>query len=776
MPLDEEAAETKAYEAEAKRLLSDPEAAPAAPADALGDIFVGEFQQAVQARRETEERWLKDLRQYKGQYDPEVLGKIKPNRSKAFLRKTRVKVKTVDSRVADMLFPAGIDKNWAVDPTPKPTLSDDQKQEIVKQLAAAAPGTTATRDQFDKAVLEWARARSARMSATIYDQLSEVSYKSTCRQAIHSGNLYGTGVLKGPLIERRVRTRFIKQGGKWVPQSESYVVPFVEYVPLWRWYPDMTTTELKKCRYVFERHLMTKADMGELARRKSFRKDRIVAYVNSNPHGRADLEFVEAELRSIGERGAVATDAGGKYEVLERWGWLDGSQLRDCGVEVADDQLHESFFSNVWLFPDGQVIRAVLQPINGVTWPYHLYYFDKDESSIFGEGLATVMRDDQEMMNAANRLMIDNAAISSGSQFEINPHLLSNLENLDEINPWKVWLRNNNAPGQRAVVPIDIPSTVPELSRMVAMFENNADEVSAVPRYMSGENATSGAAGTSSGLSMLIGNVNIVIKDLVSNWDEGVTEPFIRGMYHWNMQFNPDDTIKGDYDVKATATASLVAKEVKARQLNELATLTANPFDAPYIKRDVLNRKRAEANELIDVVKTEEEVKAEQESDAAKMQAQMQQMAQQLALAEAKAKVDKLVAEAESTRAQVQKTMADIDLLIAKTVSTKVEAAYAALQAGGTATTSPFIAPAGDEILRSAGWKDATPDPSIAQLNGPPVQSEPGTHQLLNKGQTFAVQPRGVVEPAPADAEVDPQTGMVGRRAGIETQAIEGQQ
>jgi hypothetical protein len=38
--------------------------------------------------------------------------------------------------------------------------------------------------------------------------------------------------------------------------------------------------------------------------------------------------------------------------------------------------------------------------------------------------------------------------------------------------------------------------------------------------------------------------------------------------------------------------------------------------------------------------------------------------------------------------------------------------------------TSPHVAPAADEILKSSGFKDATPNPSIAQLGGPPVQAE----------------------------------------------------
>lgn len=777
-------AERQYVEAAAVAMLDDPQNPLPPEFDALGDELLGEFQQAKEQRRETESRWLQDLRQYRGQYEADEIEAIGPLRSKSFVRKTRVKVKTVDARVQDLLFPAGTEKNWNVDPTPKPTLSPDQMVAVRQRLTETTQGAPITRTMMDAAVTEWAKTRAKAMSRTIDDQLAEAKYKAVCIKAIHSGNLYGTGIVKGPLVERKVRTRFVNAGGRWSQQSESYVVPFVDYVPLWRFFPDMGATELDKCRFVYELHSMTKHEMAGLASRKTFSKERIVDYIKRNPKGVPSFMLHEAELRQIGERATTQGALDGRYDVLERWGWLDGEQLRSVGVAVPEDRVHESFFSNVWMLPDGQVIKAVLQPINGITWPYHIYYFDKDESSFFPEGLASIMRDDQKMLNAATRLMLDNAAITAGPMLEVAAGLLENTDKINEMHPWKIWVRNNTAPGNRAVHAITLESRLGDLSSMAAMFENNADEVTAVPRYMSGENATSGAAGTSSGLSMLIGNVNIVIKDLIGSWDDGVTSSFIKGMYFWNMQFNPDDEIKGDFDVKAKGTASLVAKEVRTRQLNDLANMTANEFDAPSIKRHKLNQLRAEANELSDVVYTDEEMKAMQESAEAKAQREMQQQMLQLQLQEAQGKVAKILAEAEVARVKSQEMLANIQKIVAETVNRRVEAVYAALQAGGTATATPFVAPAGDEILRSAGWKDASPDTTIAQLNGPPVQATQGTHQVLNKGATFAEQPRAgttVDQPEPMQAQGDPmpdlqpQTGMVGRRAGIETPEVEQQ-
>jgi len=254
-----------------------------------------------------------------------------------------------------------------------------------------------------------------------------------------------------------------------------------------------------------------------------------------------------------------------------------------------------------------------------VTWPYHFYYFDKDETSIFAEGLATVMRDDQTTINSANRLMLDNAAITSGPMLEITSSLLSGYDkNNAGAAPWRVYSRNASSPGTPAVRAIELPS---------------------IPRYMTGENVSQGAAGTASGMSMLMGAANIMIKDLVSSWDEGITRSFIQGMYRWNMQFNKDNSIKGDFDVKARGSSSLVAREVRAQQLDMFSQAVANPMDAPFIKRDKLLRQRAEAHELTDVVKTEDEVAAEQNNQMAQQQQQMAMQQAQLAMSELGQKV-----------------------------------------------------------------------------------------------------------------------------------------
>ena len=694
---------------------------------ALGAKLLMEFAKAESERRLTEERWLKDLRQYRGQYDPEVLAALGVNRSKAFVRKTRVKVKTVDSRVEDLLFPSGSEKNWEVDSTPVPSVPEQLRRAVIGQLQQMAqqmaqqnpngPVPPITKEIIDKEILKISKAAAKKMAVVIDDQLAEVAYKKICKMAIHSGHLFGTGIIKGPLVERRVRSTFVNENGKWVEKSEAYVVPFIDYVPVWRFYPDMGADELSKCRYVYERHQMTRADLTELADRKSFDREAILNYLKASPEGQTTVKYIDNELKLIGERTENQSGADGKFEILERWGWLLGEELKSVGIEVDEDRCHESFFSNVWLLPNGEVIKAVLQPINGVTWPYHIYYLDKDETSIFGDGLATILRDDQTMLNASTRMMLDNAGITSGPMAEVNVSLLSNMDDPTDLHPWKVFLRNGSQPGVPAVRAIELPSNLQNLAGLADRFEQNLDEVSAVPRYMTGENVSQGAAGTASGMSMLMGAANIMIKDLIGSWDDGITTPFIRAMYRWNMQFHPDNSIKGDFDVRARGSSSLVAREVRAQQLDQFSQMVANPMDGPFIKRDALLRQRAEAHELSDIVKTEEEVLAEQNNQAIQQQQQLQQAQQQLMMAELQQKVALLTA-------QAAKATAEVEMIMAKVTDTKISSVYSAIQAGGVVTQTPFIAPAADEILKSNGWVDKTPNPGIDQLGGPPVQQQ----------------------------------------------------
>lgn len=726
------------YNAAAERLFCGDNSPMKNPLFNLGVDLLMEFEEAKRLRQTAEERWLMDLRQYKGVYEPDVEANMRG--SKSFLRKTRVKVESVDARLMELLFPANRERNYSVDSTPEPSVPDAVKVEIAKALTQAF-GQEPSAQDLKAAILKFAKDAAKKMETRIDDQLAECRYRDVARKAIHSGNLYGTGIIKGPLVERRSRLSYVydPETRKYKQQRASYAAPFIVHVPVWRFYPDMTVTELRDARYTWEHHRLSRAELVELATRKTFDDEVIKSCIDTNPEGSIKLMNYEQHLRTIGEQQNInSSHKTGQYDVYERWGWLSGDILASAGVDVPKDRMHESFFSNIWMFPDGQVIKAILSPIEGVDWPYHLYYFDKDETSIFGEGIASIMRDDQEMINAAARMILDNAAVTAGPQFEVFVPAFPPQANLTDIYPGKVWPRTGGDFQYPAIRQLQFNSHLGELSEILKLFDGNADETLAIPKFTYGDNPQKGAAGTMGGLSMLLGQANIALKDLVVNYDEGITKPLISDVYHWNMRFSSDDSIKGDYEVVAKGASSLVAKEVRSQNL-AVFTSTLQPEQRGVIKWDVLTEQQASVLDLADIVMNEEEQKAAMESPMAKMQQQMAQMQQQLQVA--------------LMQSQLAESQAKAAKFEAEAMNKRIESAYSAMQAAGVASTNSTIAPAGDAILRSAGWQDMDKQPGTgAEMAHGHPSTEIG--QQIDGGD--------VATPSPG----------VGAQQGIETQQI----
>jgi hypothetical protein len=729
------ATEELEYAASAERIFAGDNSPMENPLFNLGTDLLMEFEQAKQHRLTAEQRWIKDLRQYKGIYEPDVEAKMRG--SKSFLRKTRVKVESVDARLMDLLFPANRERNYSVEATPEPSVPEEVRTRIYASLMQALQKEP-TENEMRKAVRQFVDEAAKKMGNRIDDQLAEARYRDVARGVIHSGNLYGTGILKGPLVERRTRLSYVYEAKekKFVQKRQSYAAPFIANTPIWRFYPDMTVTELKDARYTWEHHRLTRSDLVDLAERKSFDGESIKNYIDTYPEGSIVLMNYEQHLRVMGEQMRInSSHKTGQYDVYERWGWLAGDKLAAAGVDVPAERRHEAFFCNMWMFPDGKVIKAIISPIDGVDWPYHIYYFDKDETSIFGEGIASIMRDDQEMINAAVRMILDNAAVTAGPQFEVFVPAFPVNANLTDIYPGKVWPRTGGDFQYPAIRELQFNSHMGELSEILALFDNNADETLAIPKFTEGVNPKSGAAGTMGGLSILMGQANVVLRDLVANFDD-VTTSFIRNLYSWNMQFCADDSCKGDFDVIARGASSMVAKEVRAQAMTQFVS-TLQPEQRGIIKWNELTEQMGEILDLKNIVMNEDEIEEQQQSPMVQMQNQMQQMQAQLQMA--------------LMQGQVAKANADAARAEAEAMNKRVEAVYASMQSAGIAATNPTIAPAGDAILRSAGWQDQ--------------DKQAGT----GAQEAASAQP---AQQMPNGNGAQPASPFSGEREGIETQQL----
>lgn len=605
--------------------------------ESFGYRLYNQFSVNKAYRRDKELVWLEDLRSYKGIYDPDV--RIEPENSKVYPRYARSKVNISLSRMHEMLFP-DTDRNWEISPTPDPKISPEIIKQIVgkmieMRLAALqqqAQGKPVDRrmaipsiEDVRLAIMAFAKATCENMQTVIDDQLTEMDYPEETKKVLKSGLMFGTGIIKGPLVNKRTKHIWIpNDDGDFLENEDKENVPYFKSIRIWDWYPDMTTTDMETAEGSFERHLMTKHDLRNLMGRDDFYADVIKEYLSEHPTGdyvpenwEVDLQTIEvmsgsgksyythtsSDTPSVHNTNAgtktTSRQMGKKYEVLEFWGFVDGSDLEACGVQVDDVELE--YGCNVWLLGK-KPIKATL--FKGASEMYNVFYYEKDETSLYGEGLIRIMRHSSVTVASAARMLIDNAACVAGPQVEVNWNLITKDTDLNSFYPRKIWYREGRGIEAQypAVRVYNIDSHIEELSGIIKLFQEMGDIETCLPTWMISQTTNNETAQATSGRNS---QITVSIKDVVKNFDV-FTERNIRSLYAWNMEFNPRKEIKGDYNVKARGVSSLVMKEIRMQALNQFQATLA-PEDLVYIDRRTLLSERLKAHDLNIPLKTEAE-------------------------------------------------------------------------------------------------------------------------------------------------------------------------
>jgi len=262
--------------------------------------------------------------------------------------------------------------------------------------------------------------------------------------------------------------------------------------------------------------------------------------------------------------------------------------------------------------------------------PYYVTSYEKVPGRVDGNGVSDLCMDAQNMCNAAARSLANNMGIASGPQVGVNISRLPAGEDITQMHPWKIWQfrqsdYNDSSPPMTFFQP---NSNAQELMAVFDRFMGIADEVSGIPRYMTGEHVP-GAGRTSSGLSMLISNAGKSIKQVIGNIDHDVLTPMLERQYQRNLRYADDPDLIGDVQIVARGAMSLVVKEAEAVRKNEFLRLVLESPIAQQIvglpgtaelMRDLAGNLNTNVDKL---VPTREQIVQQQQ---AAQQAQMEMM------------------------------------------------------------------------------------------------------------------------------------------------------
>ena len=596
---------------------------PKSGSDQLADYVVQKFTDVEDSRRDEEERWLNSYRQYRGLYGPETQF-TDTEKSQVFIKVTKTKVLAAYGQITDVLFagqrfPLGVDSTRipegveeAVNFDPKapeqmlkkapnvfgfpgdgkelpPGATQDslelgalqEKLEPVESMLKSGYGKTPTSQTFHPA-----KEAAKRMEKKILDQLEESSASRHLRSTAFEMALFGTGILKGPFALEKEYANW-NEDGDYDPVMKT--VPRVENVSIWNFYPDSDGKNMDECEYIIQRHRMSSSDLRGLQKRPYFKEDKIEECIEAGTN--YTRKWWETDLEDY--RNSYDID---RYEVLEFWGNIDSHLAEQAGLDIPEELSEaDTLQVNCWVCHD-KIIRLVINPFTPKRIPYFAAPYELNPYSFFGVGLAENMSDTQSLMNGFMRMAVDNAVLSGNLVFEIDETNLVPGQDLS-VYPGKVFRRQGGAPGQ-ALFGTKYPNVSSENMMMFDKARQIADDATGIPSYSHGQTGVQGTGRTAAGISMLMGAAQLSIKSVVKNIDDYLLQPLGEAFYAFNMQFNFDPDAKGDLEVKARGTESLMKNEVRSQRLLQLLQISSNPNLAAFVKLPVVLRELAQAMDL----------------------------------------------------------------------------------------------------------------------------------------------------------------------------------
>ena len=592
--------------------------------DGLVSYINERYTRSEESRRKDETRWLRAYRNYRGLYGPDVQF-TETEKSRVFIKVTKTKTLAAYGQITDVLFsnnkfplsvdptvlPDGVVDSVSSDPkgTPSPKTGPteipygeegsanipkdfdlDKLEELLGSMKddlkdlpnlKEGPGATPTSMTFSPAMVA-----AKKMEKKIHDQLDETGASKHLRSTAFEMALFGTGVMKGPFATNKEYANW-GEDGTYSPLIKT--VPEAAHVSLWNFYWDPDANNTDECQYVIERHKMSKTKLRALKQRPYFRGNVIDQLIDEGET--YTKKYWEDDLRDYAPNFGVE-----RFEVLEYWGNVDIELLQENDIIIPDDMLNAGELqANIW-YCNGKILRLVLNPFKPAKIPYYAVPYELNPYSLAGVGVAENMDDTQTLMNGFMRMAVDNGVLSGNLVFEIDETNLVPGQDLS-VYPGKVFRRQGGAPGQ-ALFGTKFPNVAAENMQLFDKARQLADESTGMPSFSHGQTGVSGVGRTASGISMLMNAASGSIKTVIKNLDDYLLGPLGQAFFNFNMQFDFDKQIKGDLEVTARGTESLMANEVRSQRLMQFLQIASSPALMPFAKFPYIIREIAKSMDL----------------------------------------------------------------------------------------------------------------------------------------------------------------------------------
>jgi len=542
------------------------------------------------------ERLLRAMRMFNGEYESDILAEIRKfGGSEVYARLVAVKCRGATSLLRDVYLSQ--EMPWSIQATPDPTLPDDIEQSVIQLVQMEAQALAQAGQPVDdgmiqdrilqlmkvarQAAIKNARREAKMATERVDDLLVEGGFYTALMEFLVDLPIFPFAAMKGPVVRIVPTVKWVEGQAVVADMPRMFwnrVSPFDVY-----WTPGVNNIADAD---VLERQKLTRQDLNLVmdlpgynteavrAALTDYGRGGLVDWWDSQDSERADLENTEDPHRN---QSAL-------IDSMEFNGMIQGELLLEEGFPEAQvpDPVRD-YHVQAWLV--GQhVIKVQLTPNPKRRHPFFITSFEKVPGTVVGNSLPDILTDLQDVANASLRALVNNLSISSGPQVVILDDRLHVVDDDDEMYPWKRWHAESDPMGssQAPVTFFQPKSNAAELLGVYEKFQQIADDISAIPRYVTGNERLSGAGRTASGLAMMMGNAAKILQTVAANVDRDIMEPLLQQLYDMLM-LTGDAMLRGDESIDVQGVQVALQKESERARQIEFLQITANPLDAQII-------------------------------------------------------------------------------------------------------------------------------------------------------------------------------------------------
>lgn len=606
------------------------------------------------------DRLLSAMRCFNGQYDPTKLAEIRRfGGSEVYARLIAAKCRGASSLLRDVYL--GPERAWGLTPPPDPQIDISVIQSIEKlvtmEVQSAAMGAPPVVDpasgqmavppmppqppdpeiirqrvfQLMEAARDAAKEQARDKTKISEDKVDEIlvqgNFYTALAEFLTVVSIFPFACIKGPTVRMVMDVKWVGRQAVRIKRPKLWwenISPF----DIW-WTPGVSDIEDAQ---IIHRLRITRTDLNDLIDMPGYNSDNIRAVLQF--YGTQGLtenwDSTDASRAVLESRENPVYNMSNLITTLEFTGNVQGRMLLEYGFapEQITDPLRD-YAITAWLI--GQyLIKVQLSPSPRNRHNFYISSFEKTPGSPLGNGITDIIADLQEVCNAALRSVVNNMSLASGPQVVVNEDRLQGQENSDEIYPWKRWRTTNPLVAgstEPAVSFFQPQSNANELFTVFNAFYGLADDVSAIPKYLSGNSPGGGAGRTASGLAMLMGNASKILQTVCANIDRDVMQPLLRNLLDLVLLTDTSGLLTGEEEVQPKGVVVAMQRETLRQRQLEFLQLTANPIDLQIIgPKGRANVLRAVSQGIgldgEEVVPSEDEIEEQQKQAAAMAQAQ----------------------------------------------------------------------------------------------------------------------------------------------------------